>query len=173
MVYISPSLILQLIAVSMISIERQIEYNRILERNDHFEEYDYIVVGAGAAGAVVANRLTEDGKVYVLLLEAGGPQTVITDIPGLSERLVDNEEYDWRYKSVPQKYFTKVSMDVNLGRAIGGSSTINGMLYNRGNRRDFDLWVTKFGAKGMNSFSNYPFLIFLTVFLILKVSRYN
>ena len=145
----TPSLILQMIAVSMISIERQIEYNKILQRNSHLDEYDYIVVGAGAGGAVVANRLTEDSKINVLLLEAGGPQTVITDIPALSERLVDNDEYDWRYKTVPQKYFTGVSMDVNLGKAIGGSSTINGMLYNRGNSRDFDLWVEKFGAKGM------------------------
>lgn len=144
----TPNLIMQLITVSMITIERQIEYNKILERDSHLSEYDYIVVGAGASGAVVANRLTEDSSIYVLLLEAGGPQNVVTDIPGLSERLVDSDDYDWKYKTVPQKYFTRVPMDVNLGKAIGGSSTINGMLYNRGNKKDYDLWANKFGAVG-------------------------
>ncbi|XP_054161074.1 L-sorbose 1-dehydrogenase-like [Oppia nitens] len=154
-----PSLILQMMTVAMISIDRQIVYNKILERNTHLHDYDYIVVGAGASGAVVANRLTEDQSVRVLLLEAGGPQTVVTDIPGLSERLVDDPQYDWRYRTVPQIHFTNSPMDANLGKAIGGSSTINGMLYNRGNRRDFDNWRDQYGARGWSYDELLPYFI--------------
>ena len=144
----APGLILQLLTVSMIIINTQKRYDKILEENQFHEEYDYIVVGAGASGAPIANRLTEDKDTTVLLLEAGGQQTVLSDIPGMAEVLIDNPEFDWRYPTVPQIGFTEISMDANNGKRLGGSSAINGMIYNRGNARDFDNWVTSYGAVG-------------------------
>ena len=132
----------------MIQIETQVRYNRVLQEKQRYSEYDYIVVGAGASGAPIANRLTEDPDAYVLLLEAGGEQTVLSDIPGMAEVLIDNPEFDWRYPTVPQIGFTEIPMDANNGKRLGGSSAINGMIYNRGNRRDFDNWVTSYGAEG-------------------------
>ena len=144
----APSLIVQLLTVSMIIINTQKRYDRVLNEKQFFDEYDYIVVGSGASGAPIANRLTEDDDVTVLLLEAGGQQTVLSDIPGVTEALIDNPEFDWRYPTVPQVGFTEIPMDANNGKRLGGSSAINGMIYNRGNARDFDNWVTSYGAKG-------------------------
>ena len=149
----APSLILQLLTISMIQIERQVRYNRVLEEKQRYTEYDYIVVGSGAAGAPMANRLTEDENTFVLLLEAGGQQSVLSDIPGMAEALIDNPEFDWRYPTIPQRFFTGIPMDANNGKRLGGSSAINGMIFNRGNRRDFDNWVTKYGAEGCVLFS--------------------
>ena len=144
----APSLILQLLTISMIQIERQVRYNRVLEEKQRYTEYDYIVVGSGAAGGPIANRLTEDENTFVLLLEAGGQQTVLSDTPGAAEGLIDNPEFDWRYPSIPQKFFTRTSIDQNNGKRLGGSSAINGMIYNRGNRKDYDNWATTYGAEG-------------------------
>ncbi|XP_015783745.1 glucose dehydrogenase [FAD, quinone]-like isoform X1 [Tetranychus urticae] len=107
------------------------------------KEYDYIIVGAGSAGAVVASRLSEDPKVRVLLLEAGGYETFQSEIPMLAARL-QLSEWDWQYKTVPQKYACQ-GMKNHVsnwprGKVLGGCSTLNYMLYIRGNARDYDLW---------------------------------
>ncbi|CAG9861261.1 unnamed protein product [Phyllotreta striolata] len=107
------------------------------------DKYDFIVVGAGSAGAVVANRLSEVEDWKVLLLEAGGDETEISDIPVLAAYL-QLSALDWKYKSEPQG---QACLAMNNGRCnwprgkvIGGSSVLNYMLYLRGNKKDYDQW---------------------------------
>jgi len=101
----APSLTVQLITVSIITLQRQIAHNNYAKEPDpaNGTTYDYIVVGAGTAGCIVAARLAENSSVNVLLLEAGGPQSVITDMPGNTLFLVGGE-FDWNYNVVPQTY---------------------------------------------------------------------
>ncbi|XP_044738151.1 glucose dehydrogenase [FAD, quinone] [Chrysoperla carnea] len=107
------------------------------------DEYDFIIVGAGSAGAVVANRLSEIEDWNVLLLEAGGDETEISDVP-LMAGYLQLSKLDWKYKTEPQ--FTACLGMVNgrcnwpRGKVIGGSSVLNYMLYLRGNKRDYDIW---------------------------------
>jgi hypothetical protein len=97
------SLSLQLLTVSIITLQRQIQHNYYGSGQTpaNCTQYDYIVVGGGTAGCVVAARLAQNPAVNVLLLEAGGPQTVITDMPGNTLFLVGGE-FDWNYHVVPQ-----------------------------------------------------------------------
>ncbi|CAG2116118.1 unnamed protein product, partial [Medioppia subpectinata] len=122
-------------------------HDSVADRQHWDQTYDYIVVGAGSAGSVVAHRLVDECKTKILLLEAGGAQSVDTDIPQNARSLL-NTEYNCRYHTVPQKWFTPYRVPVPRGRGIGGSSTINNMVYSRGNRQDYDRWVTEFGAYG-------------------------
>lgn len=107
-------------------------------------------VGAGSAGAVVANRLSEDPSMKVLLLEAGGYETFQSEIPMLAARL-QLSEWDWKYKTEPQKYACQGMKGHQStwprGKVLGGCSTLNYMLYIRGNKRDYDLWE-KLGNHG-------------------------
>ncbi|KAJ3664213.1 hypothetical protein Zmor_008400 [Zophobas morio] len=108
------------------------------------EHYDFIIIGAGAAGSVIANRLTEKPEWKVLLLEAGGPETPFTQIPKLAH-LLQNTDYNWGYVTTPQKNWCKGMIDnqcaIAGGKALGGSTAINGMLYTRGNAKDYDKWA--------------------------------
>ncbi|XP_071541573.1 glucose dehydrogenase [FAD, quinone]-like isoform X2 [Panulirus ornatus] len=110
------------------------------------QEYDFVVVGAGSAGSVVASRLSEDPEVEVLLLEAGGQETVLSEVPGLSANL-QLTALDWQYRAEPSATTCLAMVDnrCNLprGRVLGGSSAINYMLYVRGNRRDYDGWEAR------------------------------
>ena len=151
MTLITYSLSLQLITVSILTLQRQISHNNNANRNHWNTNYDYIVVGSGSAGAVIANRLTENSLTTVLLLEAGGPQNLISDIPGITPALYGTD-VDWQYKTVPQRRLGQALRDHRInqpkGKVIGGTSTINWMLYNRGNRRSYDTWVNNYGATG-------------------------
>jgi choline dehydrogenase len=102
--------------------------------------YDYIVVGAGSAGCVVANRLTEDPETTVLLLEAGNPDTK-PEIPTPIECThLLGTEVDWGYFSEPEPYLNDRKIFCPRGKVLGGSSAINFLLYTRGNRHDYDHW---------------------------------
>jgi choline dehydrogenase len=102
--------------------------------------YDYIVIGAGSAGCVVANRLTEDSDTTVLLLEAGNPDTKPEiHIPSACISLLGSE-VDWSYFSEPEPYLRDRKMFCSRGKVLGGSSSINFMMYIRGNPHDYDRW---------------------------------
>ena len=104
-------------------------------------EYDYIVVGAGSAGSVLANRLSEDPYTSVLLLEAGGNENTISDIP-IAYQLLQKTKLDWSYQTVAQRHsclgLVGQSSFWPRGRVLGGTSVLNVMLYTRGNPNDFD-----------------------------------
>ena len=102
--------------------------------------YDYIVIGAGSAGCVVANRLTEDPDTTVLLLEAGNPDTKPEiQIPAECINLIGTE-VDWSYFSEPEPYLNDRKILCSRGKVVGGSSSINFMMYLRGNAHDYDHW---------------------------------
>ncbi len=117
---------------------------------DHptFEAFDYIVVGAGSAGCVLANRLTEDGTARVLLIESGGPDDhILMSMPSALGMAMNIERANWNYRSEPEPALDGRRITCPRGRVIGGSSTINGMVYIRGNPLDFDGWEEQ-GARG-------------------------
>src|SRR5216684_1341150 len=109
--------------------------------------YDYVIVGAGSAGCVLANRLSADPAVRVLLLEAGGPDTSpFIHTPAMMGFLPDGP-HDWRYRTVPQAYCNLRRFPWPRGRTLGGSSSINYMIYIRGHATDYDRWAEA-GNKG-------------------------
>ncbi len=103
--------------------------------------YDYIIVGAGSAGCVLANRLTASGRNRVLLLEAGGPdRNIWIHIPLGYGKLFSNAKVNWLYKSEPEPELNNRQIIQPRGKVLGGSSSINGLLYIRGQHEDFDHW---------------------------------
>jgi len=102
--------------------------------------YDYVIVGAGSAGCVLANRLSEKASNRVLLLEAGGPDdSPLVRTPALMAFLPDTK-YDWRYRTVPQAHCNQRRFPWPRGRTLGGCSSINYMIYVRGHPDDYDDW---------------------------------
>ena len=103
-------------------------------------QYDYIVIGAGSAGCVVANRLTEDPETTVFLIEAGNPATQPEIQVPVSWIGLLGTEVDWAYFTEPEPYLHGRKIFQPRGKVVGGSSSINAMIYIRGNRLDFDSW---------------------------------
>jgi choline dehydrogenase len=105
------------------------------------EQFDYIIVGAGSAGCVLANRLTASGRHRVLLLEAGGHDRHFwIHVPLGFARLFNNATVNWLYKSEPEPELNNRQIIQPRGKVIGGSSSINGLLYIRGQHEDYDHW---------------------------------
>ncbi|NMT62685.1 choline dehydrogenase [Marinobacter orientalis] len=110
--------------------------------------YDYIIVGAGSAGCVLANRLTEDGRHRVLLLETGGSdKSIFIQMPTALSIPMNTKKYAWQFETEPEPYLDNRRMHCPRGKVLGGSSSINGMVYVRGHARDFDEWQQQ-GADG-------------------------
>ncbi len=104
--------------------------------------YDYIVIGAGSAGCVLANRLSADPAHSVLLIEAGGPDRhPLVHLPMLMGKLMHSKIYNWSYDTEPEPELDNRRIYWPRGKALGGTSTINGMIYVRGNRADYDRWA--------------------------------
>ncbi|WP_027793086.1 GMC family oxidoreductase [Paraburkholderia acidipaludis] len=109
-------------------------------------EFDYVIVGAGTAGCVLANRLTEDPEVSVLLLEAGGQDDYHwIHIPVGYLYCIGNPRTDWLYKTAAEAGLNGRALSYPRGRVLGGSSSINGMIYMRGQREDYDGWARATG----------------------------
>ena len=111
------------------------------EGEQEMDTFDFVVVGAGSAGCVLANRLSEDGRNSVLLVEAGGSdRNPVFRIPLLAGVAYFWKSSNWNYETVPQGGLAGRSLKWPRGKVLGGSSTINGMMYMRGNRADYDRW---------------------------------
>ncbi len=120
-------------------------------------EFDYIVVGAGSAGCVLANRLSANPKHRTLLLEAGGRDTnYLFRLPMLMGKLMHSGIYNWRFHTEEEPHLNGRKIYWPRGKVLGGSSTINGMIYVRGNPADYDGWE-RLGLPGWSYDSVLPF----------------
>src|SRR5262252_2090365 len=121
-------------------------------------DFNYIVIGAGSAGSVLAARLTEESDVTVALLEAGDSDNALEiDVPLLFPHLFKTQ-FDWDFSSEPEPALNKRRIYLPRGKVLGGSSSINAMVYIRGNPKDFDDWAAQ-GAAGWSYEELLPYFI--------------
>ncbi len=121
------------------------------------EEFDFVIVGAGSAGAVLAHRLSADGATTVLVLEYGGSdRSVFIQMPSALAIPMNSPRYDWGYRTEPEPRLGGRELHCPRGKVIGGSSSINGMVYVRGNPLDFDRWEAE-GARGWGYHDVLPY----------------
>ncbi len=129
-----------------------------LQPNGNAEaSFDYVIVGSGAAGSVLSARLTEDPGVSVCVLECGPPDRhPFIHVPGGFIKMLFNPSYTWQFKTEPGEDIAGRQIPTTQGRTLGGSSSINGMVYNRGQRADFDTWAQR-GNRGWGYVDVLPY----------------
>ncbi|XP_050713696.1 glucose dehydrogenase [FAD, quinone]-like [Eriocheir sinensis] len=139
-----PVTVIRLMVILLTQLVGDEDYSHMDASDKLLRQYDFIVVGGGSAGGVVAARLAEVPSWRVLLLEAGGLPPPESGVPGLNVILLQGDN-DWHYFTTSQRHalknYVKDSCHMPVGRVLGGSSTMNWMMYVRGNRRDFDNWA--------------------------------
>ena len=119
--------------------------------------FDYVIVGAGSAGSALANRLTEDGKHTVLVLEFGGSdRSIYIQMPAALSIPLNMKAYNWGYASEPEPQLNNRRISCPRGKALGGSSSINGLVYVRGHALDYDRWEAQ-GARGWSYANVLPY----------------
>jgi choline dehydrogenase len=119
--------------------------------------FDYVIVGSGAAGSVLCSRLTEDPNVTVCVLESGPPDRhPYIHIPAGFIKMLFNPTYTWQFQTEPGEGINGRRIPTTQGRTLGGSSSINGMIYNRGQREDFDNWAQR-GNRGWGYVDILPY----------------
>jgi choline dehydrogenase len=121
--------------------------------------YGYVIVGAGSAGCVLANRLSEDPSVRVLLLEAGPPDDADEIHIPAALNLLFQTTYDWDYRTEPQDRAGGRAIYWPRGRVLGGSSSLNAMIYIRGSRADYDSWRDDYGCEGWGYTDLMPYFL--------------
>src|SRR5271170_5106436 len=120
-------------------------------------EFDYLIIGAGSAGCVLANRLTEDGKHTALVLEFGGSdRSIFIQMPSALSIPMNMPRYNWGYQTEPEPQLGGRRLSTPRGKVLGGSSSINGMVYVRGNPLDFERWQAQ-GATGWSYSEVLPY----------------
>ena len=113
------------------------------------ESYDYVIVGAGSAGCVLADRLSANGTNRVLLLEFGGSdRSIFIQMPAALAYPMNTKRWNWGYESEPEPHLNGRRLNCPRGKGLGGSSSINGLVYVRGNALDFQRWQNEEGARG-------------------------
>src|SRR5258708_23286129 len=122
------------------------------------QEFDYIIVGAGSAGCVLAARLSQDPNVRVALVEAGGPDDAPEITMPIAFPQLFKTKYDWDFATEPEPGLAERRIYLPRGRTLGGSSAINAMIYIRGNAADFDGWAED-GAPGLSYQEMLPYFI--------------
>ena len=121
------------------------------------DSFDYVIVGSGAAGSVLSARLIEDPGVTVCVLECGPPDRhPYTHVPGGFIKMLFNPSYTWQFQTEPGEGIGGRQIPTTQGRTLGGSSSINGMIYNRGQRADFDNWAQR-GNRGWGYVDVLPY----------------
>jgi len=120
-------------------------------------EFDYVIVGAGSAGCVLASRLTEDSAVTVCLIEAGpSDKSIFIKMPAALTFPIESDVFNWKFESEPEPELHDRVIGQARGRCLGGSSSINGMVYVRGSEKDYDHWRT-LGVEGWDFADCLPF----------------
>jgi choline dehydrogenase len=121
------------------------------------QTFDYVIVGAGSAGSALASRLTEDGRRKALVLEFGGSdRSIYIQMPAALSIPLNMKAYNWGYWSEPEPQLNNRRISCPRGKALGGSSSINGLVYVRGHRLDFDRWEAE-GARGWSYADVLPY----------------